>query len=186
MPQTPDIFPLADVAWKHPKYPWFCILPLEFGVNRDIHKHENSKFYVQTAINLQRKCLGTPDCKYTENMVIDFIWLNVKFIQTILYNFKWDMVLWKWPKCPQFMLRTWRQTLATQLTGLIQFLGDLPVDCTVKFGPYGKSHGCEKLMCNVFIFCWFYMIQLQSLWLLSGMCHLMKYFWQVIHTIDNM
>ena len=43
MPQNPDIFFLADAAWKHPKYPCFCILPLEFGVDIDIHKHENSE-----------------------------------------------------------------------------------------------------------------------------------------------
>ena len=41
--QTQDIFSLADAAWKHPKYPCFCILPLEFEVNIDIHKHENSE-----------------------------------------------------------------------------------------------------------------------------------------------
>ena len=38
-----------------------------------------------------------------ENMLIDFIWLNMQIkylIQTILYPFKWDMALWKWPKCP--------------------------------------------------------------------------------------
>ena len=39
----PDIFSLVDAAWKHPKYPWFWILPLEFAVNIDIHKHENSE-----------------------------------------------------------------------------------------------------------------------------------------------
>ena len=43
MSQTPDIFSLADTAWKRPEYPCFCILPLEFGVNIDIHKHENSE-----------------------------------------------------------------------------------------------------------------------------------------------
>ena len=41
--QTQDIFSLAGTAWKHPKYPCFCILPLEFDVNIDIHKHENSE-----------------------------------------------------------------------------------------------------------------------------------------------
>ena len=41
--QTPDIFSLVDAAWKHPKYPCFCILPLEFEVDIDIHKHENSE-----------------------------------------------------------------------------------------------------------------------------------------------
>ena len=68
------------------------------------------RFYVQTAINLLRKCLGTPDCRNMENMLIDFIWLNVqaKYLkQTILYHFKWNMALWKWPKCPQYMQRTW-------------------------------------------------------------------------------
>ena len=77
--------------------------------------------YIQTAINLQRKCLGTPDCKNMENMLIDFIWLNGQgkyLIQTILYHFKWDMALWKWSKCPQYMQRTWWQTVATQHTGL--------------------------------------------------------------------
>ena len=43
MTQTPDIFSLADAAWKHPKYPCFWILPLEFGVDINIHKHENSE-----------------------------------------------------------------------------------------------------------------------------------------------
>ena len=41
--QTQDIFSLADAAWKHPKYPCFCILPLEFEINIDIHKHKNSQ-----------------------------------------------------------------------------------------------------------------------------------------------
>ena len=41
MTQTPDIFSLVDAAWKHPKYPCFCISPLEYGVDIDIHKHEN-------------------------------------------------------------------------------------------------------------------------------------------------
>ena len=41
--QTQDIFSLADTAWKHHEYPCFCILPLEFEVNIDIHKHENSE-----------------------------------------------------------------------------------------------------------------------------------------------
>ena len=60
---------MADTAWKHPKYPCFCILPLEFEVNIDIHKHENSEI-IQTAINLQRKGLG--------NMLKDLIWPNVQ------------------------------------------------------------------------------------------------------------
>ena len=41
--QTQDIFFLADAAWKHPKHPCFWILPLEFEVNIEIHKHENSE-----------------------------------------------------------------------------------------------------------------------------------------------
>ena len=68
------------------------------------------RFYVQTPINLLRKCLVTPDCRNMENMLIDFIWLNVqaKYLkQTILYHFKWNMALLKWPKCPQYMQRTW-------------------------------------------------------------------------------
>ena len=40
---NPRLFSLADAAWKHPQFPGFCLLPLEFGVNIDIHKHENSE-----------------------------------------------------------------------------------------------------------------------------------------------
>ena len=61
------------------------------------------KFYVQPAIKHHIKCLGTPDCKYMENMSIDFIWLNVQMkylVQTNLCHFKWEMALCKWPKCP--------------------------------------------------------------------------------------
>ena len=57
---------------------------------------KTARFYVQTTINLQRKCLGTPDCKNLENMLINFIWLNVEakyLIQTISYDFKWDVAL---------------------------------------------------------------------------------------------
>ena len=118
---TLDIFSLMYTAWKHPKYPCFCAYcRQEFGVNIDIHE-SSVRFYVQTTIDFQRKCLGTPDCKYMENMSIDFIWLNVQvksLIQTILYQFKWDTTLWKSPKCPQYMQRTWWQTVATQHTGL--------------------------------------------------------------------
>ena len=78
MPQTPDIFSVADAAWKHPKYPCFCILSLEFVVNIDIQNMKTVKFYVQPAINHHMKCLGTPDCKYMENMSVDFIWLNAQ------------------------------------------------------------------------------------------------------------
>ena len=94
MPQRPDIFSVADAAWKHPKYPCFCILSLEFVVNIDIQNMKTVKFYVQPAINHHMKCLGTPDCKYMENMSVDFIWLNAQakyLIQTILCHFKWDM-----------------------------------------------------------------------------------------------
>ena len=87
----PIYISLADAAWKHPKYPRFNILPLEFGINIDIHKHEHMRFYVQTAINPQRRCLGTPDCKNMENALIYFIWLNIQakyLIQTISFHFE--------------------------------------------------------------------------------------------------
>ena len=35
------------------------------------------RFFVQTTIKLQRKYLGAPDCKYMENIVIDFISIKV-------------------------------------------------------------------------------------------------------------
>ena len=76
MTQTPDIFSLVDAAWKHTQYPCFCILPLE-----STFAYVNMKtvrFYVQTTVNLQRKSLCTPECKNLENMLIDFIWLNVQ------------------------------------------------------------------------------------------------------------
>ena len=47
------------------------------------------KFYVRVTLNLQRKCLRIPDCKYMENMFKDFFWLNVQTkspTQTILYQ----------------------------------------------------------------------------------------------------
>ena len=67
MPQAPHMISLADAAWNYPKYPCFCILPLEFGVTIDVHKYENThSLNVKTAINLQRKGLGTPDCQYME------------------------------------------------------------------------------------------------------------------------
>ena len=86
MPQTPDIFSVADAAWKHPKYPCFCILSLEFVVNIDIQNMKTVKFYVQPAINHHMKCLGTTDCKYMENMSMDFIWLNAQAKYLISFN----------------------------------------------------------------------------------------------------
>ena len=73
---------------------------------------KTARFYVQTATNIQRKCRGTPDWTYTEDMFIDFTWLNIQakyLIQTILYHSKRDEALWKWPKCPKYILRTWSQ-----------------------------------------------------------------------------
>ena len=89
--QTQDKFSLADAPWKPPKYPCFWILPLEFEVNIDIHNMKTVRLYIQTIINLQRKYLGSPDCKNIENKLIYFIRLNVHdkyLIQTILYHFK--------------------------------------------------------------------------------------------------
>ena len=98
MTQTPDIFSLVNAAWEHTKYPCFCILPLEFGVNIDICKHENSEVLCSNRNNppppppkKKKKCLGTVNCKNMENMLIDVIWLNVQpkyLIQAILYHFK--------------------------------------------------------------------------------------------------
>ena len=144
MPQTPDIFSVADAAWKHPKYPCFCILSLEFVVNIDIQNMKTVKFYVQPAINHHMKCLGTPDCKYMENMLVDFIWLNAQakyLIQTILCHFKWDMALWKWPKCSQYMKRTWWQTVATQHSGSTWMWNSAHV---LSSGIYAQLPLCEK------------------------------------------
>ena len=82
---------------------------------------ETVRLCIQTAINIEWKCLGTPDCENMKNILIYFIWLNVQakyLIQTLFYHFKWDMALWKCPKCPHFMQRTWWQTVATHHTVL--------------------------------------------------------------------
>ena len=50
--------------------------------------------------------MGTPACKYKEKMFVDLIVINLydkSPMQTILYQFKRDMSLWKKLKCPQFM-----------------------------------------------------------------------------------
>ena len=117
--QTQDIFSLADVTRKHPKYPFFCIMPLEFKVNIDIHKHENSEGI----------CLGTPDCKNMENIIIDFIWLNVQakyLIQTILYHFKWDRV--GWGKAPPLSVFTFLNMKYWTKSGDILCSGDICCD----------------------------------------------------------
>ena len=112
------------------------------------------RFYVQTSINLQSKCLGTPDCKNMGN-VIDFIWLNVQamyLIQTILYHFKWDMALWKWPKCPQYMQWTWWQTVATQHMGLahwVSFKGLLCVPLKRLYTIFWYFPWCQVWGCVV-------------------------------------
>ena len=78
------------------------------------------RFYVQTAVNLQRKSLCPPECKNLGNMLIDFIWLNIQtkyVLQTMLYYLEWDMALWKWAIGLQYMQRIWWQTLVKQYTG---------------------------------------------------------------------
>ena len=120
--QTPGTFFPGGRSMKTSKIPMFLyIVARVWGSTLTYINMNTVRSYVQTAVNLQRKCLGTPDCKNMENMLIDFISLNVQakyFIQIILYHFKWDMALWKWPKWPQYMQRTWWQTVATQHTGL--------------------------------------------------------------------
>ena len=56
--QTQDIFSLADTAWKHPKYSCFCILPLEFEVNIDIYKHENSELIYSNCNKFPKEMSG--------------------------------------------------------------------------------------------------------------------------------
>ena len=119
--QTPDIFSLADAAWKQHKHPCFCILPLEFGVNTDIYKHENNEVLCSNPNKSPKEMAGNSRLQNMEHVLIDFILLNVQakyLIQTILYHFKWDVTLCKWPKCPEYMQRTWWQTVATHHTGL--------------------------------------------------------------------
>ena len=100
--QTQDIFFLVDAAWKHPKYPCFCILPLGFEVNIDIHKHENSEFIYSNHNKSPTDMSGNSRLRKHEKHVNRFH-LNVQaiyLIPRILYHFKWYVALWKWPKCP--------------------------------------------------------------------------------------
>ena len=46
--QTSYIFSLADAVWNIPST-HVSVLPLEFGVNIDIHKHENSEVICSNA-----------------------------------------------------------------------------------------------------------------------------------------
>ena len=69
-------FSLVDAAWKHPKYPCFYILPLEFVVNIDIniHKHENSEVLCSNQNKSQKEMSGKSRLqKNMENMLLDFI-----------------------------------------------------------------------------------------------------------------
>ena len=121
--QTQDIFPWWTQHENSPNTHVSAYCRWSLRSTLTYINMKTGRLYIQTAINLQRKCLGNPDCKNMENMLIYFIfiWLNVQakhLIQTILYHFKWDMALWTWLKCPQYMQRTWWQTVATQHTGL--------------------------------------------------------------------
>ena len=112
---------LVDATWKHPKYTCFQILPLEFGVNINIYKHENSEILYSNHNKSQTKMSGNSRLQMHGKMLIDFIWRNVQakyLMQTILCHFKWDMAPWKWPMCPQYMQWTWWKTVTTQHKGL--------------------------------------------------------------------
>ena len=63
--QTQDIFSLATVAWKHLKYPCFCLLPLEFEVNIDIHKHENNEVIYSNSNKSPKEMSGNSRLKKT-------------------------------------------------------------------------------------------------------------------------
>ena len=75
-------------------------------------------FFVKTAMIHQLKRLCVPDCTYTESMFINFIsrsLYSISPMQTILYELKRDMAVWKRLGCPQ---RTWWQIVATPYMGL--------------------------------------------------------------------
>ena len=119
---TPDIFSLADTAWKHHKYPCFCILPLEFGVNIDMHKHEKGEVLCYNPNKSSKEMPGNPSLQIHGRHYHRYhLAKYASPIQTILYQFKWDMARWKWPKCSQDMQWTWWQTVSTQHMGLRVF-----------------------------------------------------------------
>ena len=90
------------------------------------------RLYVEIAINLQRKCLGTPDCKYTENM-------HKFHLTKCLYQFKWDMTPCKWSKCCQYTQRTWWRTAATQYAVLYRCT-IIPKTNSISEVPLSISH----------------------------------------------
>ena len=112
LPKPQIYFPWPMQHENIPNVSAYC--PEGFGSTLTYINMKTVRLYVQTAINLQRKCLGTPGCKNMENIFINFIWLNVQaeyLIQTILYHFKWDMALWKWPKYSEPGDKQWQHSL---------------------------------------------------------------------------
>ena len=70
---------LADAAWKHLKYLCFYILPLQLGVNNEIYKHDNDEVICSNRRrNKSPKEMSGNSRLHTENMLIDFIWLNYR------------------------------------------------------------------------------------------------------------
>ena len=72
-PNPRYIFP-GGRSMKTSQIPMFLHIAASLGSTLTYINMKTVRFYVETAINLQRKCLGTPDCKNMENMLINFIW----------------------------------------------------------------------------------------------------------------
>ena len=109
-PNPRYIFP-GGRSMKTSQIPMFLhIAARVWGQHWHTFKHENSEVIYSSRNKSRKGMSGNSRLQKHEKHVIDFIWLNVQakyLIQTISYHFKWDMTLWKWPKCPQYMQRTW-------------------------------------------------------------------------------
>ena len=115
-PNPRYIFP-GGHSMKTSQIPMF----LHIGVNIDIHKHDNSEVLWSNHNKSPKEMSGNSRMQKHGKRVNRFHLTKGTgkiSIQIILYHFKWDVVLWKWPKCPQYMQRTWWQTVATQHKGL--------------------------------------------------------------------
>ena len=73
-----DNMKTENISMKHHKYPCFCILPLEFGVNIYIRKYENSEVLCWNPYKFPKETSGNSRLQIHGNMSIDITWLNIQ------------------------------------------------------------------------------------------------------------
>ena len=112
---------------KYEKYSCFRIFPLKFGDIFHIHRHTKLGFFIETAMNFQWKCMVTLDCKYKENIFVDFVFVDFIRINgcdkslkyTIWYQSLRYSPLTKMP--PVYVAKLRLQTVVTSRTGVRVF-----------------------------------------------------------------